>query len=136
MVEITTEISIRPAVAEDAAEIARVHVRKLAVYLCRHPARGDTPELIQTSTKPGGGARAWPVSPQSFRVCCGNRRGRVAGFAVPGRRATRRCPTGQRFTPFIFVTNFMASARAGSFLQAPWQQSGRRGPSVIVWCLG
>ena len=72
------------------------------------------------------------VSPQSSGVCCGNRRGRRAVFAVPP------CPLvaahrAEVYT-FIFV-NFMASARQAAFCKHRGSSRGSAGPSVIVWRL-
>lgn len=137
MVEIATDISIRPAVAEDAASIAEVHVESW-----QSTYAGILPDKILLNLDSNQHeARWWRHVLGRFRrnhfvYVAETGDGDIAGFASAG---PSRHPTlpyrAEVYTIYLRDDFHGVGAGRQLFASTVAAVSEARGPSVIVWCL-
>ena len=137
MVEITTEISIRPAIAEDAAEIARVHVESW-----RSTYAGILPEEILLNLSSNQHEARWwrPVLGRLRRnhlvYVAETGEGEVVGFASAGPPRHPSLPyRAEVYTIYLRDEFHGVGAGRQLFASTVAAVGEARGPSVIVWCL-
>ena len=137
MVEITTEISIRPAVAEDAAEIARVHVKSWqSTYADILPE-----EILLNLNSNQHEARWWRSVLGRFRrnhfvYVAETGEGEVAGFSSAGPSRHPSLPYRAEVYTIYLRDEFHGVGAGRQLFASTVAAVGEvRGPSVIVWCL-
>ena len=137
MVEIATDIRIRPAVADDAAAIARVHVESW-----QSTYAGILPdEVLLNLDSAQHEARWWRHVLGRFRrnhfvYVAETAAGELAGFASAGPSRHPSLPyKAEVYTIYLRDEFHGIGAGRQLFASVVAAVQEARGPSVIVWCL-